>query len=882
MPQSLHIVPQSILDALPDAIIWVLPEKDPAGTITDFVIAYSNVHADRGINHPRGSLTGLRILADGVPSMESALSNFNHFLDVYESGKPREYSFFAHHAGRFYETQRFPHGGGVLSTTRDREAQRAAEKKEAEKSRLLNAIVEHAPVGIQVYEAIRDSSGAIIDFRIRLYNEILQTLTGISREVRSRYSFRELLKHLEAEEVFQRYVQTVETGEPLQFEYLSPVVNRWLQLSVAKLDDGMMIMITDISPVKEAQDALQKQTAYLGNILDTSLNAVTTVEAVRDAGGAIIDFTYRQVNLRFLQWLGFDNIEGQSMLERFPGTKDAGIFDLYKKVIETGRPEHREVHYATGGRNTWYDLSVARLDANTAVGTFNDITESKETLALLERQKTLVDNILANSSNGISVTRVIRDASGEIVDGRTIIANEAAVRYTGLPREDYLRKTALEIDPGLFNSPYFMMCLHTLRTGESQQVQYHLGATNRWLEITTSRMDGDHLITIFTDITSTREAQLAIERSASQLQTIINRTQTGIFTARPVFDGAAVVDFRFDIVNRAFAQYVRQEPEQLGGALASTWFPAYLTNGLFERYRKTFLQKKVERFDFHYCDDGMDIWLDIMSTPFEEGVLVTFSDYTPIKKLQLELQQLVDALSRSNASLEEFAYAASHDLQEPLRKISFFSERLREGLAAQLSPENAAMFERMEGAAGRMRALIDDLLAYSQVNLKPEAYGDVWLQEVVQQVLTDLEAGITETGALISIGTMPRVRGDERQLRQLFQNLIGNAIKYRKPGVTPLVELHSRKWDGKGFGFPTELLPGDYWLIEIRDNGIGFEPEHAEKIFKVFQRLHGRSEYAGTGVGLAIVQKVVHNHKGFIRAEGQPGEGAVFQLLLPV
>jgi len=273
-----------------------------------------------------------------------------------------------------------------------------------------------------------------------------------------------------------------------------------------------------------------------------------------------------------------------------------------------------------------------------------------------------------------------------------------------------------------------------------------------------------------------------------------------------------------------------------------------------------------------------------MCTCFEDEILVTFTDYTPVKQLQLQLEASVEELRRSNQSLEEFAYAASHDLQEPLRKIHMFSERLNSELLQQLNDQQRQLFERMEAAVLRMRTLIDDLLTYSQITTQPGIFQSVDLNEVVHGVLQDLEATITETGASIIIKGLCLVRGEKRQLRQLFHNLIGNALKYRKPDITPEVTINC------SIKTPLDKVPSllpqyrdeNYCLIEIIDNGIGFEQQYAEKIFQVFQRLHGRSEYPGTGVGLAIVKKVVTNHNGYITAEGEPNNRATFRVLLPV
>jgi signal transduction histidine kinase len=411
-----------------------------------------------------------------------------------------------------------------------------------------------------------------------------------------------------------------------------------------------------------------------------------------------------------------------------------------------------------------------------------------------------------------------------------------------------------------------------------------LEGAKKWLEVSVSRMDDDHLIHIFTDVTSIKEAQFSVQRSAERLSTIINTSHAGFFMGVPERDEKGeIVDFRFTLVNEVLASFVGETRENLVGQLGSHRFVKYKTNGLFDQFRKTYLANTKKQFDFYYKGENVEVWGNLMVTRIEDELLGTFTDFTNVKKLQLQLENMVGELKRSNASLEEFAYAASHDLQEPLRKIYTFSDRLQQELNGQLNSTQKMMFERIGNATMRMRNLIDDLLAYSEVGAQANANSIVNTNAIVDQVLQDLESLIQDTHTKITRSLLPPLRGDERQLRQLFQNLIGNAIKYHSPDREPVVSIvcHEINRHDALLAPHAQLSGKDAYLIEIIDNGIGFEQEQAEKIFQVFQRLHGRSEYQGTGVGLAIVQKVVQNHHGVVVAEGKPGKGATFRVFLP-
>jgi PAS domain S-box-containing protein len=241
-------------------------------------------------------------------------------------------------------------------------------------------------------------------------------------------------------------------------------------------------------------------------------------------------------------------------------------------------------------------------------------------------------------------------------------------------------------------------------------------------------------------------------------------------------------------------------------------------------------------------------------------------------------------LSRSNNSLEEFAHAASHDMKEPIRKVLNFSSRLRGSLEMRLDETEKELFNRVETAAHRMGRLVDDLLEFSHVNHRPVEMEEIDLNLKVNVVLTDLELLIDEKQATIEVGKLPTIKGYRRQIQQLFQNLVGNALKYTRPGEKPRIIIAAKQVLGKEVSehvSPTQQ-DNSFYLIEITDNGIGFEPQYAQRIFGMFQRLHGKQEYPGSGVGLSIARKVVENHHGYIWAESQLGKGASFKVLLPV
>ena len=237
------------------------------------------------------------------------------------------------------------------------------------------------------------------------------------------------------------------------------------------------------------------------------------------------------------------------------------------------------------------------------------------------------------------------------------------------------------------------------------------------------------------------------------------------------------------------------------------------------------------------------------------------------------LQKINKELQRSNQNLEEFAHAASHDLKEPVRKIHFFTNQLKEQLSARLGESEARALNRIENASQRMGNLIDDLLLYSHVSQRPHELENVDLNLKVQNALEDLDLDIAEKGAVLNIEKLPVVKGYRRQLQQLFQNLISNAVKYSKKDVPPCIDITASEVTKRGKA---------YHLITVKDNGIGFPAEYSHKIFQMFTRLHEKNEYSGTGVGLSIVKKIVENHNGFIQVESEVNVGSAFKIYLPI
>lgn len=348
----------------------------------------------------------------------------------------------------------------------------------------------------------------------------------------------------------------------------------------------------------------------------------------------------------------------------------------------------------------------------------------------------------------------------------------------------------------------------------------------------------------------------------------------------------AITDYRGIItyVNRKFCAISKYNADELIGKTHQIINSHYHPKEFFEDMWKTISQGRVWEGEIrNRAKDGTFYWVNTTIVPFMDAsgrpaqyVAVRY-EITERKLAEEKLNIYAKKLEVSNQELQDFASVAAHDLQEPLRKIQSFSDRLKARAKDELKEESLDYVDRIQNSAHRMQILINDLLTYSRVTTKAQPFSTLDLNQVIKQVVSDLEIRIEQTQGQVEWLNLPSIQADSTQMHQLFQNLIGNALKFKKPDASPIVKIESKILDPSPLG-----RPGPACQIRIQDNGIGFDEKYLDRIFTIFQRLHGRNEYEGTGIGLAVCRKIIDRHGGFLTAQSSPGHGATFLVTLPI
>jgi PAS domain S-box-containing protein len=386
------------------------------------------------------------------------------------------------------------------------------------------------------------------------------------------------------------------------------------------------------------------------------------------------------------------------------------------------------------------------------------------------------------------------------------------------------------------------------------------------------------LITFLSNLAATRKRKWL----EGFLESVLNTSRNGIVSYKPVMENGRITDFKVEFANKPIKELLGIEPSDVIGKQL-TQFPSYVRQaGLLERFIHTAESGEPDEFESYYNNKGIERWIHISLAKRQDGLTATFHDITRIKQFEEELKKNITQLQNSNSELEQYAYVASHDLQEPLRKIRIFASQMKDATAGKLDEKSGFYLEKIITSAARMSNLIRDILGFSSLK-KENSFSKTNLNEIIRYCIQDLEVVIAQKNAEVIIGELHEVEAIPLQMNQLFYNLINNALKFARADVKPVIRIHSELLKPHEVVHYKTLNPQlKYCEIIVSDNGIGFDNSFATQIFGLFKRLGNKQTYGGSGIGLALCRKVVENHNGIIYAHSKEGEGASFHIILPL
>ena len=577
-------------------------------------------------------------------------------------------------------------------------------------------------------------------------------------------------------------------------------------------------------------------------------------------------------NRAFCSWVGLtpDAIVGKSDFDLFPPAMAAKYHDDDTSVLTTGElflDVERNEH---SGNVNWVHVikTPARNAANKIIGTqaiFWDVTARRVAEDRLRDSEALYHSLV----DTLPLCLIRKDE-----DGVFTFVNQAFCEYYSTSCDNFIGKTDFDIFSFDVAQQYRAGDKHVMTTGETiESIEAIKLPDDRQRNIQVfksavrdARANVVGVQIIFRDVTDELAIADALRESQQRLQAILDNTSAVVYLKD--------IEGRFQLVNREFEKLFHMRQHEIVGRTDHEIFPAEFADAFRAndvRVAQTGETLVAEEVAPHV--DGPHTYVS-SKFPLRNAQGQVFAvagistDITDRRRAEEQLQLYASRLEATNRELEEFAYIVSHDLQEPLRTLSFFSDSLQNELGDILPAQSRQDLQFITSAAERMQQLVRDLLALSRAGRADLKRERVNLGECVQTALTAISTRLKETSAVIEVGELPEVFGDRTLLTQLFQNLIGNAVKFVGP-QTPHVCISAHRQNGS-------------WVIGVRDNGIGIKPEYAQKIFAPFQRLHAQAEYEGTGIGLAICRKVVQRHGGRIWVDSLPGEGAHFQFELPI
>ncbi|HMR65489.1 MAG TPA: PAS domain S-box protein [Anaerolineae bacterium] len=611
-------------------------------------------------------------------------------------------------------------------------------------------------------------------------------------------------------------------------------------------------IVLDITERKQVEEAFRTSEARYRSLFENMLNGFAYCRMLYDQGEPQ-DFIYLDVNRAFETLTGLKDVTGKKVSDVIPGIREADpeLFKIYGRVALTGTPETFEMYVET--MQMWFWVSVYSPQPEYFVATFDVITERKQVEQALRQSEENFSKAFKSSPAALLVTR--------LSDGLYLEVNDAYCTIVGYDRAELIGHRTTDFDIFINPTDRQDIIAQLLVTGSMRDFETSIRNRSGAIRHVVAGQElisfnGETcILSTFLDITNRKQVEQALWDSEQRLKVAIK--------ASNMILAQTDLEARYTWIHNPHPDF---DPREVLGKTDIELADNEGTRVLFDGKRQVIATGVGLKTEIAFpVSDGLRSY-DVFVDPLYDaagrwlGVSTSAYDITELKRVETELR-------RSNAELEQFAYVASHDLQEPLRAVAGMVQLLSQRYKGQLDDRADEYITHAVEASGRMQNLINDLLDYSRVDRFGRPFEPTAVEKSLQTVLANLQMAIQDSQAQISHDSLPTVMADPSQLGRVLQNLIGNALKFRGEAA-PHIHVGATK-------------EAQAWRFSVSDNGIGIEPQYFERIFLVFQRLHTRREYPGTGIGLSLCKKIIERHGGRIWVESQPGQGATFYFTIP-
>ena len=687
--------------------------------------------------------------------------------------------------------------------------------------------------------------------------------------------------------------------------------------------DGVVITFIDISRVKELDNIIK-------TVFNTSLSAIMAFKVVRDSYQEIVDFVWIAANHEADNLLNKPQSKyiGKSLKEELPELVKKGIFKKAIEVMKSGLPLRVEMQLQFSGKNQWFELAANQM-VDGLVITLTNIDEKKKGEEKFRQNYHELIKVKENYRNlTIALEEKVKERTLELSQGEErfrLIANTASdaiwdwdlVNNKIWWSDSFYNRFGFKRDEQSSAGNFWIQHIHpddrehinneiydAINNGNDWSAKYRFKRTddtyasilNKGTVLKDVNGTPYRMVGAMIDVTEAELAEQKLKTKNEELQKVLDEFRF-VTDFIPQMVWATRPDGYHDFYNKQWFDYTGLSLEETSGENWNTvlhpddqqrawkiWKHCLQTGQPYE------IEYRFKRYDGEYRwflgralplrnENGKIVkWFGTCTDIHDQKMLNEILEQK-VRERTIELQKANADLESSNTELLQFASVASHDLKEPLRKIHIFSNLVKDRYLAEM--EGAAEYiERIISASARMTKLINDLLTFTRLSINA-SFENVSLNRLVDEVMSDLELAISEKHATIEVDDLPKIDAITGQIRQVFQNIISNALKFSKKDERPRIKITCETVDRCSLDAKRNAN-GDFIRITIKDNGIGFDEQYAEKIFTIFQRLHSREQYDGTGIGLAITKKIIERHKGVISATGKENEGSKFIIVLPL